>query len=126
MIFMKLTVSHKAICCGDLSPRRVKATYRLVCPGLYDTVVNENATKPEYHWLNWRKNKRGARAARILANIFGSYQNEALENEERSTKHPKDRGVKWGWQAYTCTWSGFRCLCHNFTLLSTYLNERLF
>ena len=34
MIFMKLTVSHKAICCGDLSPRRVAATYRLVCPGL--------------------------------------------------------------------------------------------
>ena len=35
MIFMKLTVSHKVICCGDLSPRRVAATYRLVCPGLY-------------------------------------------------------------------------------------------
>ena len=34
MIFMKLTLSHKAICCGDLSPRRVAATYRLVCPGL--------------------------------------------------------------------------------------------
>ena len=34
MIFMKLTESHKAICCGDLSPRRVAATYRLVCPGL--------------------------------------------------------------------------------------------
>ena len=33
MIFMKLTVSHKAICCSDLSPRRVAATYRLVCPG---------------------------------------------------------------------------------------------
>ena len=35
MIFMKLTVPHKEICCGDLSPPRVAATYRLVCPGLY-------------------------------------------------------------------------------------------
>ena len=34
MIFTKLTVSHEAKCCGDLFPRRVAATYRLVCPGL--------------------------------------------------------------------------------------------
>ena len=34
MIFIKLTVSHKANCCGDLSSRRVAATYRPVCPGL--------------------------------------------------------------------------------------------
>ena len=39
MIFMKLTVSHKAICCGDLSPRRVAATYRLVCPWQFHVVV---------------------------------------------------------------------------------------
>ena len=25
-----------------------------------------------------------------------------------------------------CTWFGFCCLCHNFALLSTYLNGRLF
>ena len=42
MIFMKLTVSHKANCCGDLSPRRVAATYRLVCPDLnYPTGTNK-------------------------------------------------------------------------------------
>ena len=25
-----------------------------------------------------------------------------------------------------CTWSGFCCVCHNFALLNTYLNGRLF
>ena len=34
MISIKLTVSHEANCCGDLSPQRVAATYRLVYPGL--------------------------------------------------------------------------------------------
>ena len=32
--FTNVTLSHEANCCGDLSPRRVAATYRLVCPGL--------------------------------------------------------------------------------------------
>ena len=35
MIFRNLTVPHEANYCGDLSLRRVAATYRLVCPGLY-------------------------------------------------------------------------------------------
>ena len=47
MIFMKLTVSHKAICCGDLSPQRVAATYRLLCSGL--KVVN--LKNPELHLI---------------------------------------------------------------------------
>ena len=34
MILIKLALSLKANCCGNLSPRRVAATYRLVCPDL--------------------------------------------------------------------------------------------
>ena len=66
MIFVKLTVSHKANCCADLSPRRFAATYRLVCPGLkqptlkricstlfHDFFSQENATEEQkYEFLD--------------------------------------------------------------------------
>ena len=37
MSFTTLTVTHEANCCGELSPRRVAVTYRLMGP---DTEVN--------------------------------------------------------------------------------------
>ena len=44
MIFTKLTVSQEANFSGNLTPRRVAATYRLMCPGLTDDCrVNVNA-----------------------------------------------------------------------------------
>ena len=36
----KLTVSHKANCCGDMSPLYVAAIYRLVCLGLNSILVS--------------------------------------------------------------------------------------
>ena len=45
MIFTKLSMSHDANCCGDLSPRRVAATYRIVCPGLKATFPDSRLLK---------------------------------------------------------------------------------
>ena len=49
---------------------------------IYDAVVNENATKQQYHWLKEKKN-RAARAARISSSYFRGilYHNDVRSRE---------------------------------------------
>ena len=42
-------MSHEAICCSNLSRRRVAAICRIVCLGLYTTRANHNYTIPSIH-----------------------------------------------------------------------------